>query len=627
MKVSSNHMTAILAIALFSTGHVFAQEHMEPEANVTIESAATPANVAKGAASVAKDGSEITGEAIGTMPVSFNVKPPAENATVVQGLRSFPAWVAAGAGFLAFVAALLATFLLKNRIERLGTFIAERHEQDRVATDAMAKDMKALRVAVGDTDLKAMVQAQVKTAVDAIRALDSKIGGFDRTVKDIPGQFDAVAKTLSRDSESHRSSILTWLFGRGKTSAPESGFLQQIEDRIGHFQTAVLSAVETDSKLQSRKSELDERERRLEERMRSLDAERDRARADGAAAAERKAAALEAANKAMAESLTAKGTEFGKKIALLESERNAAKTAAQQAEATSEAAKRQAEDAIKLREKLASDVTRLSNEIAIRDKTRETELARVREDIRVKLEKANADEIAALRAEVKTAREERAKVEDTVRSLLESKTAAETACASAKAALQAEKSAHEENRVAAERKLSAEIATREAEHEAAEKKIAAVTAERDAAKARVFPTEFCDDPAFKPLLVQLDNWDANGISGATLARASLFIFSDRKNLPAKIWLRALGDLSLGLATAMDATKTSSADAVATLGKWKAGIENHRDDEAVFTLRLPSAGEKTDISWMHAKAGVASVRRVLSWAVYGQTGNAYMAEVE
>lgn len=597
-------------------------------AKVAAESAATAATEAKRAANAAEESSKNAAVKVENLSNMINeMTTTAGTETVVRGPRSFPAWIAAGAGFLAVVAALLATFFLKSRIERLGTTLDSGLEKNRVETDAMAADVKALRATVGNTDLKTMVQAQVKTVSDAIRALDGRIGGFDRTVRDIPGQFDAVAKTLSRDSESHRSSILAWLFGRGKTSAPESGFMQQIEDRIGHFQTAVLSAVETDRKLQSRKLELDERERRLDERMRSLDAERDRARADGAASAKQKVEALEAANKAMAESLTTKGTEFGKRIALLENERNAAKTAAQQAEADSAVAKRQAGEAVKLRDKLSADITRLTMDIAARDKSQTEELAKARAAIRAEIEKANADEIAGLRAEAKASREERARADEAAKSLHDAKIAAETALASAKAALEAEKSAHDADRAAAAQELSAEKAARESDREAAGKELATATTERDAAKARVFPPEYRNNPAFEPLLAQLDAWDAAGIPGAALARASLAIFADRKNLPPKIWQRSLGDLSLGLATAMEAAKTNPAEAVALLGKWKAEIESHRSDEAVFTLRLPSIGEKTDISWMHTKAGSASVRRVHSWAVYGQSGNVYMAEVE
>lgn len=592
------------------------------------ESAATAANEAKRAAYAAKESSENVAGKVGILSSKINgMTSTVGTGAVVRVPSSFPAWIAVGAGFLAVVAALFATFFLKSRIERLGTALDSRLEKNRVATDAMATDMKALRTAVGDADLKTMVQAQVKTVSDAIRALDGKIGGFDRTVKDIPGQFDAVAKTISRDSESHRSSILAWLFGRGRTQAPESGFAQQIEDRIAQFQATVLSAVETDRKLQSRKLELDERERKLNERERNLNAERDQARAEGAAAATLKVASLEAANKAMAESLSAKVADYGKKIGLLESERNAAKAAAQQAEADSAVAKRQAEEAVKLRDKLAADITRLNMDIAARDKSRTEELEKARAAISAEIEKANADEIADLRAEAKTARAERAKADEATKSLRDAKTAAETALASAKAALETEKSAHESDRAAAERELSAEKAAREADREAAGKELATATAERDAAKARVFPPEFRNDPAFEPLLVQLDAWDAAGIPGAALARASLAIFAERKSLPSTIWQRSLGDFSLGLATAMEASKTNPAEAVALLGKWKAEIERHRSDEAVFTLRLPSVGEKTDISWMHAKAGSASVRRVLSWAVYGQSGNTYMAEVE
>ena len=154
-----------------------------------------------------------------------------------------------------------------------------------------------------------------------------------------------------------------------------------------------------------------------------------------------------------------------------------------------------------------------------------------------------------------------------------------------------------------------------------------MSAERDAAKSRVFPEEFRSDPSFEPLLARLDEWDAHGAPGAALARASLAIFADRKNLPAKIWQRALGDLSLGLAAAMDADKMQPTESVASLGAWKSAVEKRAAGGPSFSLNLPSVGAKVDISWMHSKSGAATVRRVLSWAVYGQSGNAYMAEVE
>lgn len=535
--------------------------------------------------------------------------------------------LAAIAGILAVVVAVFASVVLKGRIGHLGKALDAYRELDCAETKAMAETVDAIRKTIGDADLKTMFQSQVKPLSDAIRSLDGKISGFDRTVKEIPGQFDSVAQNIKGDAESHRRSIFAWLFGRGRTQAPESGFAQQIEERVGQFQNAVLSAMETEKKLQSRKLALDDRERKLDERTRNLDAELGRARAEGAATSDRKAASLEAANKAMAESLSSKATEFGKKVALLESERDAAKASARQAESTAAAAKRQADEASKFREKLTADVARLSNEIATRDKSRDADLAKAREEIRTKLEKANADEIAGLRAEAKTAREERAKAEESVRTLRDAKTAAESALTAAKASLDAEKAARENDRTAAARELSAEKAARGADREKAEKKLSELAAERDKAKSRVFPAEFRDDPDFEPLLARLDAWDAEGVGGATLARASLAIFADRKNLPAKIWLRALGDFSLGLAAAMEAEKIPPTDVVSALGKWKAAIEKHAAGGPSFSLNLPSVGTKVDISWMHAKAGAASVRRVLSWAVYGQSGNAYMAEVE
>ena len=545
-------------------------------------------------------------------------------ANLASGL---PAWIAAGVGSLAVVVAFFVLFSMRRGIGRLGSTIGDSRQQSSAEIAAIGKEVKAVRAVLGESPLKEALQPQFKALADALRSLDGKVAGFDRTVRDIPGQFDAVAKTISRDAESHRSSILSWLFGRGKTQAPDAGFAQQIENRIEQFQSAVLAAVETDRKLQARKLELDERERRLNERARSLDAECTRARAEGAAAAERRATSLEAANKALAESMSTKSAEFGKQVAALEIERNGAKVAAQQAETACAAAKRQADEAVKVREKLVADVSRLSSEIAKRDQAREAELAKARDEIRIKLEQANADELAGLRAEAKSAREERDKATKTAETIRGEKTAVDAALAAAKTSLAAEKTARESDRESASRELAAEKAARSADRENAEKRFAVVSAERDAAKSRVFPEEFRSDPSFEPLLARLDEWDAHGAPGAALARASLAIFADRKNLPAKIWQRALGDLSLGLAAAMDADKMQPTEIVASLGAWKSAVEKRAAGGPSFSLNLPSVGAKVDISWMHSKSGAATVRRVLSWAVYGQSGNAYMAEVE
>ena len=548
-------------------------------------------------------------------------KPPAQPAPM------FPVWVSVGAGALAVIVALTVLLSLKKGIGRLDAAIGVASKQSGAELAVIGKDVKAVRGVVGETPLKDALLPQFKSLSDALRSLDGKVGGFDRPIRDIPGQFDAVAKTISRDAETHRSSIFAWLFGRGKTQAPESGFARQIEDRIGEFQTAVLAAVETDRKLQARKLELDERERRLDERTRSLDAECAKARAEGAAAAERRAAAQEAANKALAENMTAKAAEFGKKVAALEIERDGAKTAARKAEAAGAEAKRQADEATKVRARLTADVSRLSMELSKRDQTRESELAKARDEIRGRLEQANAEELAGLRAEVKAARDERDKATKSAETMRVEKSAVEAELAAAKSSLEAEKVARESDRDSAARELAAEKAARNAERENAERTLASVSAERDAARSRVFPDEFSGDSAFEPLLAQLDAWDADGAPGASLARASLAIFADRKNLPANIWQRALGDLSLGLAAAMDAAKMAPVDIVSSLGSWKTAIERRAAGGPSFSLNLPSVGAKVDTSWMNAKSGAATVRRVLSWAVYGQSGNAYMAKVE
>ena len=493
---------------------------------------------------------------------------------------SVPAWIAAVVGLLTagmICFAILVLLGIKRQNKDIG--YAVRRNGD--GTNEVSTGIRAIQTSVAD--LPKALQIQLKQLMDAVQKIDGKIGKFDRAVSDIPRQFDAVAKTMTRDAESNRGSILSWLFGRGKTQAPENGFTQQIEDRIGRFQTEVLSAVESDKKLQSRKLELDERERRLNERANEINVECARARDEGAAAAKRRAVSLEEANKLLVENMNSKAVEFGKRIGTLEGEMNAAKAAAKQATSECDMAKSQAVASVKEQERLLEENSRLSSEIQKRDQTREIEIARAREEIKSTIEKANAEEMANLRAEAKIARDERDGAKRTVEDLQAQKTAVDAALADATSSLDAEKSAHENDRIAAERELAAEKAARETDRQKAEEKLAEIEHERDLAVSRVFPAEFRDDSEFKPLLSMLDEWDAHNVPGAALARASLSIFSDRKNLPPKIWQRALGDLSLGLASAMNAEKKSSAEAADVLGKWKMAVQKHVSDGPSFSL--------------------------------------------
>lgn len=537
---------------------------------------------------------------------------------------SVPAWIAAGAGLLA-VGVICIVLPVLLGLKRQNKAIFDRIQQNGNGAKDIITSLTAVETAVADLP-KALLM-QVKQLMDAVQKIDGKIGKFERGASDIPRQFDAVAKTISRDAESHRGSILTWLFGRGKTQAPENGFVQQIEDRIEKFQAIVLSAVESDHKLQSRKLELDERERKLSERANALDAECDKARCEGEAEAKRRAIALESANKVLAENMNSRSVEFGKRIATLEGEMNAAKVAAQQAKSECAVAKSQADAAVKLRDKLSEEVSRLSSEVAKRDQARDAEIANAREEIKTRIEKASAEEMANLRAEAKIARDERDVAKRATEDLQAQKSAVDAALVAARASLDAEKVARENDRTAAERELATERAARESDRKMAEEKLAELVHERDAAVARVFPEEFHDDPDFQPLLSMLDEWDARGVPGSALARASLSIFADRKNLPPKIWQRALGDLSLGLAAAMNAEKRSPAEAADVLGKWKAAVQKRASEGPSFSLNLPLIGAQVDTSWMHAKPGAAKVSRIGSWAVYGQSGNVYMAEVE
>jgi len=537
---------------------------------------------------------------------------------------SVPSWIAAVVGLLAAGMICFALLVLLG-VKRQNKDIGDAVRRNGDGTNEVSTGIRAVQTAV--SDLPKALQIQLKQLMDAVQKVDGKIGKFDRAVSDIPRQFDAVAKTMTRDAESNRGSILSWLFGRGKTQAPENGFTQQIEDRIGRFQDEVLSAVESDKKLQARKLELDERERRLNERANDIDASCARAREEGAAAAEHRVAALEAAYKMLSENLSGKSEEFGKRVRTLEGEMNAAKAAAQQAKSECAMAKSQAAVAVKDRERLLAENSRLSSEIDKRDQARENEVASAREEIRSMIEKANAEEMANLRAEAKIARDERDAAKRTAEDLQAQKTTVDAALAAAKSSLDAEKSAREKDRIAAEHELAVEKDARESDRQKADEKLAEIEHERDLAVSRVFPAEFNGDPDFQPLLKMLDEWDANNVPGSALARASLFIFADRKNLPPKIWQRALGDLSLGLASAMNAEKKSPAEAADVLGTWKVAIQKRASDGPSFSLNLPVIGAQIDTSWMYSKSGAAKVSRICSWAVYGQSGNVYMAEVE
>ena len=541
-----------------------------------------------------------------------------------QTLKFVLVWIAAGAGFFSVIAIFL-VFPVLLRLKRQNGDIGDRVQQNGATAEVISTTIDGIKSSV--VDLPRALQPQLKQIMDIVQKVDGRIGKFERTASDIPRQFDAVAKAMSRDAESHRGSILSWLFGRGKTQAPENGFTQQVEDRIEKFQIAVLSAVESDQKLQSRKLELEERERRLNERAAEMNAECARARDEGAAAAERRVAALETANRVLSENMSAKSIEFGKQVATLEGERNAATAAAQQARSECVAARSQADAAMKLREKLSDEVKRLSSEITKRDQAKEAEIASAREEIRSKIESANAAEMASLRAEAENARDERDRAKKTAEELQTMKVTVDAELATTKSLLDAEKVARENDMTAAARKLSAEKSAREEDRQKAEKKLSEVAIERDKAISRVFPAEFREESDCQPLLQVLDEWDSRSVPGSALARASLAIFADRRNQPPKIWQRALGDFSLGLASAMNADKKSPVEVAEMLGKWKAVLERRSVGGPAFSLKLPSIGSQVDTSWMHAKPGAAKVSRIGSWAVYGQSGNVYMAEVE
>ncbi len=549
-----------------------------------------------------------------------------------------PAWIAVAVSLLTLGVVVLLICLLKRGKGWLDDTIGNVHRQLQNDITGLDENVKAIRNVLGESPLEKTLQQQFNKVEKSLQSLERKIGGVDQSAQDFLGKFDKMGESILRDSKERHTSFFSWLFGREKTQAPESGFAQQIKETLEDFQSKILAALETDEKLQFRKLELDERESLLAKREQSLNDECEKARKDGASVAERRADALKDAYNVLGKTLSEKtaefekvikenSIEFGKSVKSLESERDEAMTAAKNAKEASAEAIRRAEKAMKDRGILEDKVSHLSSEIAKRDQSWNTELAKKRDEIRNEIEHACDEKMAELRAKLELAREECEKAIKSIEKIRAEKASVDAALDDTKKSLENEKMARENEHETAAQELEAEKKARQSERENAEQRLAIVSTERDTAKSRLFPAEFRGDPSFEPLLARLDALDVAGAPGATLARASLAIFAERKNLSAKIWQRALGDLSLGLAIAMDSDKMHPADVVATLGAWKSAIEKHVTGGPSFSLNLPSIGSKVEFSWMHAKSGAATVRRVLSWAVYGQSGNAYMAEVE
>lgn len=589
-------------------------------------------------------------------------------AKVGKGFGILAAWIAAGAAILAAILAMTAVIVAKGGINSVKMKMdAEAKQRKDDLSDLRQGLTDLVRNAFDDADLKS-VKTQVASAKMSATTIEGKVLALDRDLREQPAKLDAVAKAFSRDAENQRRAITAALFGRGKGPAEAGGLVPQFEARIAALEKGLLAAVTTERELQVRKSALDARENKLLERERDISAELAAAREKGAAEAMGKVAALEAADASLrkafdemqarlSEKVSAQSQEFGKRLAVLESERNGAVAASRKAETEAAEVGRRAAMAEQNAGKLkierdmavaarAADVARLNDEIRRRDETRDAEIAKARESIRAEVETANAAALAKLTADAQSAREDREKCAETARraaeesartieSLRATGAATEKALATVKAELDAEKSARAvenaeaekalaDEKAAASQKLADEKAAHDSDLKKAKMKEAELAAARDAARSRLFPSELASDSGFVPLIESLDDLDARKLPGASLARAALTIFAERKNLPDKIWLRALGDFSLGLATAIDA---NGGDAVMALAKWKSLLDKIGAEAPSFSLRLPAIGSKVDIAWMHSRAGVSTVRKVRSWAVFGSTGNAYMAEVE
>ena len=589
-------------------------------------------------------------------------------AKVGKGFGILAAWIAAGAAILAAILAMTAVVVAKGGINSVKMKMDAEAKQRKDDLSGLRQGLTDLvRNAFDDADLKS-VKTQMASAKMSATTIEDKVLALDRDLREQPAKLDAVAKAFSRDAENQRRAITDALFGRGKGPAEAGGLVPQFEARIAALEKELLAAVTTERELQARKSALDARENKLLERERDISAELAAAREKGAAEAMGKVTALEAADASLrkafdemqarlSEKISAQSQEFGKRLAALESERNGAVAASRKAETEAVEVGRRAAMAEQNAGKLkierdaavaarAADVARLNDEIRRRDEARDAEIAKARENIRAEIENETADVMEKLKADAKSARDNQAKIEEsarqaatesakTIESLRAVGAETEAALVTAQSSLEAEKSARASEHAEAERILAAEkaaaakaLADEKLAHEAdcqkAKAEVAELAAARDAARTRLFPAELASDSGFGPLIGSLDDLDARKLPGASLARAALTIFAERKRLPDKIWLRALGDFSLGLATAIDA---DGGDTVATLAKWKSMLEKIGAAAPSFSLRLPAIGSKVDIAWMHSRAGVSTVRKVRSWAVFGSAGNAYMAEVE
>ncbi len=583
-------------------------------------------------------------------------------------IREPAVWIASGAAILAAILALVAVIVSKNGASSIERIMEdEAHKRKDEADKTQEKVEQFLKKAFEDAD--AVLKKQVVAAKTSISAIDGKVSALDRALREQPAKLDAVIKTFSREAESQRQSIMGALFGHARASTETPGLAPQMEMRLGALEKTVLSAVTTEHELQLRKVALDIREKELSEREQNFSAELDEARKEGASSGMKKVAALETAGESLRKvfeemqtrfsaKLSEQSQDFGKRIATLEAERDGAVLASRKAENTAADANRRVAAAEESNKKLKAErdaaiadriaeVKRLGEEIRRRDETRDAEIAKARDNIRAEIEKANADAMAQLQADVQSARDERAKAEDiarraaedsakTIESLRLTCAKVDSELAVARTALEAEKSARAAECTEAERVLAAEksaaaqiLAAEKAAHDTdlqkAGREVAELVSARDAARSRLFPAEFASAPELKTLLESLDGMDAKSLPGAALARASLAIIADRRNLPDKIWLRAVGDFSLGLAKALEAN--GATDSMATLANWKTVLEKFGSNAPSFSLRLPAIGSKVDIAWMHSRAGVSTVRKVRSWAVFGSKGNAYMAEVE
>ena len=284
-----------------------------------------------------------------------------------------------------------------------------------------------------------------------------------------------------------------------------------------------------------------------------------------------------------------------------------------------------------------ADINRLEAEVLRLAESLERDKAKAREEIRSEIEASAKSEINGLNEALRKAEAERDETRESARQsdaekdrviegLRLDKANTEQELSETKSLLDAEMDARKKERAAAAKELQEEKDGRAADNAECARRIATVEAEREAAKARLFPASLNSVGELKPLIESLDAMDADGIPGAALARASLAVFAEAKTAADRIRLRALGDFSMGIASALVASGKSAVEVATALAEWKVAIEKASAQLPAFSLRLPTIGQRIDISWMHSKVGTTAVRTINSWAVFGSTGNVYMAEV-